>query len=318
MDIRQNIFSKNKIALWISGISSLLVIVYFYYILRGFGDKRAFSLLETLYNSWNEETRYEHGVMFPFIIIGIIAYQWKKIRLSAANADMRGLILIMIGGLLYILSHRVIQWRVGVGSLPFILTGLSYYLFGRKTAAILAFPFFYFWLSIPVPDIQQATGKLQIIATSISQMICSLFGVQTIAQGAQVFSTNNKWAPLMIDEGCSGIRSLMALMMISVAWGHLTDMPLWKKILFMLSAIPISIIGNGLRIASIFIIAEYGNAEFARKTWHDQSGLLLFYPISLLMLTMLHTLLEGRIPWKKKTVRRSVVSNVINENQIIP
>jgi hypothetical protein len=54
-----------------------------------------------------------------------------------------------------------------------------------------------------------------------------------------------------------------------------------------------------LRVTSIFVIAEYGDAKWARETWHDWSGLLLFYPISLAMLLALHSLLEGGLPWNR-------------------
>jgi exosortase/archaeosortase family protein len=91
-------------------------------------------------------------------------------------------------------------------------------------------------------------------------------------------------------------------------------MSLWKRGLLLISAIPLSIIGNGLRVASIFVVAEYGNQEFARKTWHDHSGLFLFYPISLLLMMGLHALLEGWRPWKKRTIKRTIV----HSNQSLP
>jgi exosortase/archaeosortase family protein len=116
---------------------------------------------------------------------------------------------------------------------------------------------------------------------------------------------------LEIAKGCSGIRSLMALMMISGAWACLADMALWKRALLFLSAIPLAILGNALRVVSIFVIAEYGDEKWARTTWHDWSGLLLFYPISLLLLLGIHSLLEGGLPWKKarrRELRRVVVA----------
>jgi exosortase len=142
----------------------------------------------------------------------------------------------------------------------------------------------------------------------ISQKLCTLFGVDTYAQGAKIFSTKGSWEPLEVDEACSGIRSLMALIMISSAWAYLAKMSLWKKAILLSSAIPLSIIGNGLRVSSIFIMAEYGNEQFARTTWHDNSGLLLFYPISLLLMMGLHTVLEGGLPWTKRKLKRTVIT----------
>lgn len=72
------------------------------------------------------------------------------------------------------------------------------------------------------------------------------------------------------------MRSLMALLMLSAAWAYLSDLKFWKKCVLFLSAIPLAVIGNGVRITSIVVMAEYGNPEFASKTWHDWSGLLFF------------------------------------------
>jgi exosortase/archaeosortase family protein len=104
----------------------------------------------------------------------------------------------------------------------------------------------------------------------------------------------------------------MALLMISSVWAYLARMSLWKKAILLSSAIPLSIIGNGLRVSSIFIMAEYGTEQFARTTWHDNSGLLLFYPISLLMMMGLHTILEGGLPWRHRKLVRTVVTQVNN------
>jgi exosortase/archaeosortase family protein len=144
-----------------------------------------------------------------------------------------------------------------------------------------------------------------------------LFGVETYVRGTDMFSADGKWAPLSIAGGCSGIRSLMALLMISAAWAYVAKVSLWKKAVLFLAAVPLAIIGNSLRVTSIFVIAEYGNPEWARSTWHDWSGLLLFYPFSLMLLLVLHSLLEGGLPWNKGTrlvTRRRVVQAPASSN----
>jgi exosortase/archaeosortase family protein len=93
--------------------------------------------------------------------------------------------------------------------------------------------------------------------------------------------------------------------MISAAWAYVAKISMWKKVVLFLSAFPLAILGNSLRVISIFVIAEYGDAHWARTTWHDWSGLLLFYPFSLLLLLVIHSLLEGGIPWKQRN-RRTV------------
>ena len=93
----------------------------------------------------------------------------------------------------------------------------------------------------------------------------------------------------------------MALLMISVAWAYLADkLALWKRALLALSAIPLSIVGNAFRVVSIFVCAEYINPAFAGKTWHDWSGLIFFFPATLIGLMLLHGILAGELPFIKK------------------
>lgn len=133
-----------------------------------------------------------------------------------------------------------------------------------QTARICAFPLLFFWLCIPLPSFQQATVELQIIATQFGHLGGSLFGVDTYLQGTNIRSTEGHWDAFNIAGGCSGMRSLMALIMLSAAWAYLSDLKFWKKCVLFLSAIPLAVIGNGVRIASIVVMAEYGDARGLR------------------------------------------------------
>jgi exosortase len=300
-----------SIARWVGAILSLLVITWFYGFFHAYGPNRVQSAIGILTSSWNSETDYEHGFMFPIIIVGLIIYRWKDLRAAAGTGDKLGLLSVILGAVLFMAAFRVIQWRVAVGSLPFVLWGSVWFLWGRQVAKILAFPLFFLWLSVPLPNFQQATVPLQLIATFLAHHGSALFGVNTVVDGTTILPVDSDWAPLSIAEGCSGIRSLMALIMISAAWAYLAKVSLWKKAVLFLAAFPLAILGNALRVTSIFVIAEYGDEVWARTTWHDWSGLLLFYPFTLMLLLGLHSILEGGLPWKRtrRTVRKVVVAN---------
>ena len=299
---------------WVGVLLAGLIIAWFFGGFGAYGPKRLQSVLGILVSAWNPETDYEHGFLFPIIIVGLLAYRWKDLKAKAGNGETLGLVPLFIGALLFLAAYRVIQWRVAVVAFPFVVWGSVWYLWGRKVAKITAFPLFFFWLSIPLPNFQQATVPLQIIATHLAHWGANLCGVGTYVQGTSIYSINQNWEPLSIAGGCSGIRSLMALLMISAAWAYIAKVSVWKKAVLFLSAIPIAIIGNALRLTSIFVIAEYGNAEWARTTWHDWSGLLLFYPFSLALLLGFHSLLEGGWPWRRRTVRKVVVAKPTSSN----
>jgi len=278
-----------------------LALIWFY----GFeGLGRGQTSFEWLWRAWNGETDYEHGPLFPLVIAGLIIYRCKSLKSAIGKGNGWGLAVVLFGALIYVAGIRTLQPRVTLGALPFLLWGSAYYLWGWRLARMLIFPLFFFWLAIPLPSFQQATTQLQLFATSMAHHGAGLFGVETVVQGTAISSVHGGWAPLEIAKGCSGIRSLMALLMISGAWAYVAKMAMWKRVLLFVSAFPLAILGNSLRVISIFVIGEYGNAHWARTTWHDWSGLLLFYPISLMMLLVIHSLLEGGLPWRNSNKRR--------------
>jgi len=296
---------------WLAAALSAGVLVWFFWMLPLFGAGRNMSALVWLNSTWNEWGGYEHGRLFPFLIAGLVLYRFKDLRAAAGQGSGWGLVAIGIGALCYAAAYRTLQPRVAVGGLPFLMWGAALYLWGWKVARILTFPLFFFWMAIPVPGLQQATTQLQLLATSLAHHGAGWCGVETYTQGTDILPVKGDWPPLSIAGGCSGINSLMALLMISTAWAYVAKIALWKKLVLCLSAVPLAILGNALRLTSIFVIAEYGDAKWARGTWHDWSGLLLFYPFSLVLLLCLHSLFEGGLPWKharRKQLRRVVVN----------
>lgn len=264
--------------------------------------------------AWNPETDYEHGWMVPLLAVYMLVHACGSLKGQKTTGSLKGLWLAAAGALLCVLAVRTQQGRVAIGALPFLLTGGVWCYWGGRSAARCAFPFFFLWLSIPLPGFQQATVGMQLLATQAAHWGAGLCGVETIVEGTNITSATGQWDTYSVAGGCSGMRSLMALVMVSIAWGYLADkLALWKRILLGLSAIPLSIVANAFRVSSIFVCAEYINPAFASKTWHDWSGLLFFFPASLLGLMLLHGVLAGEVPFLKR--RRTVVRRMNTSEQ---
>ncbi|MES2995276.1 MAG: exosortase/archaeosortase family protein [Verrucomicrobiota bacterium] len=295
---------------------SITLIGWFYLIVERYGGGRDQSAIEWLRSAWNSENDFEHGPLFPLVVLGMICFRFREMRATAGRGNSIGLWVVFAGILFYVAAYRTLQPRVAIGALPFLLWGGVLHLWGWRVARLAAFPLFFFWLAIPVPQVQQATVGLQILSAKMAHHGADLLGVETVLDGTRIASAGGKWEALEIAKGCSGIRSLMALLMISGAWAYVARIALWKKAVLFLAAFPLAVIGNVLRVVSIFVIAEHGDSHWARTTWHDWSGLLLFYPFSLFLLLCTHSLLEGGLPWRKptvKVVRRTVIADADGE-----
>lgn len=291
------------------------LLVWFYAGLHAYMEG-ADTAVSWLISAWNPATDYEHGWMVPLLAAYLLHHAWGRMQGIEFRASLHGLWLVVLGALLGLLAVRTHQGRVAIGALPFVLTGLVWCYWGRAAALKSTFPLFFLWMCVPLPAFQQATVGMQLLATQAAHWCAGICGVQTVVEGTNISSATGNWDAFNIAGGCSGMRSLMALVMISTAWGYLaSDLALWKRIVLAVSAIPLSIVANAFRVSSIFVFAEYVNPAFASKTWHDWSGLLFFFPASLVCLMLLHGLLAGELPFIK---RRKVVRRINNGKEEQP
>ena len=149
---------------------------------------------------------------------------------------------------------------------------------------------------------------MQIIATKIAYHISTILGADVIAGGTEIQSADGSWDALKIAEGCSGVRSLIALVFIASIYGYITQNKVWKLGVLIISSVPLAILANSLRVTTIVLMAEFWNAEFAAQTYHNFSG-FIFFPLGLLGLMLLGFFINSG--WKKKSV--TVTTNVISK-----
>ncbi len=305
--------SSSGLITWVGFAIFLTLVAYFYCC-----DRIAFAgntaTFAWLMATWQQESLgYEHGWMVPPIALYLLWHSCRGLKGISTNTSLHGFWLLIPGALLVLLASRTSQTRLAMAGLPFLLTGGIWYFFGKQVARRCAFPIFFLWLCVPLPGFQQATVWMQVLATKMAHWGAGLFGVETIVEGTNITSVDGSWDAFSIAGGCSGMRSLVALIMISAAWAYLaSSLALWKRATLALCAIPLAILANAFRVTSIFVFAQYVNPAFAGKTWHDWSGLLFFFPASLVGLTILHGLLAGEIPFLKK--RRVVVTRRATSN----
>ena len=249
----------------------------------------------------NAEKGISYGCFVAIISVVMFVYSLRSIRIHTPSPSLSGLSLTIFGALLCVASIRTQQPRLAWLAFPFLYGGMCWCYLGLYATRKTIFPLLYFWLAVPMPFLEQYTVGMQHISAQLSHWGAGLFGVETILEGTNVISADGSWDTFSIAGGCSGMRSLSVLLMLSLCWAYMADkLSLWKRIVLGLSAFPISILANSLRVTSIFVCAEYINANFAGKTWHDWSGLLLFFPASLICLAILHGLLAGEIFFLKK------------------
>lgn len=270
------------IALW---VSLALTFTGFFIMLPRFGATGLETAFAWLISNWSKENNYEHG----WLVVGVAGWLvWRALPGFRAarfqDNSVLGLSMVTFGVLIFLAGCRTIQPRVVVASAPVLILGGLVYVQGWARARHMVFPLSMFAFVIPMPGFQQATTGLQLIATKMAHYAAMPFGIETVLAGNKVYDPKGNWGSWEIDEGCSGIRSLVALMLVTYIYGMIVHKKWSERFIIFAACIPVAIVANAVRVTSILVVAKR-NLEFAKSTWHDYSGFLSFgAALSLLML----------------------------------
>ncbi|MCF8026422.1 MAG: exosortase/archaeosortase family protein [Desulfobacteraceae bacterium] len=228
-----------------------------------------------LWHTWMNNANNSHGVLVPVISAVLI---WSK-REQLVGAPIRvsnyGALLLAASLGIYLLvlaGHVAVAQRAMI---VFTLMGLVLFNFGRDVFKILAFPLAYLLFMIPVPiSIYNLIAfPLQLFVTDVSRVIIQTVQIPVFQEGNMLYFAQ---AQLEVAEACSGIRSMTAFVMLGVLFAYLMDKGWLRRGILVLSAIPLAVAVNILRVAGTGILAHFYGEQVARGFLHEFSGLIVF------------------------------------------
>jgi exosortase len=98
---------------------------------------------------------------------------------------------------------------------------------------------------------------------------------------------------LEVADACSGIRSLISLLALAVAYAFFLKITPLRRTLLILAAIPIAIFTNALRVIGTGLLAQYWGAKAAEGFFHEFAGMAVFV-LAIVLLVSLGACLSGR------------------------
>lgn len=225
----------------------------------------------SMYGSWFDEKAYmEHGIL----VIPAAAYMaWtKKDELKAVprQPSAWGTFLLFWGALQAILGLAA-QW-IWVGRMAFLvsLVGCIVAVFGWRMVRELIYPLCTLLLMVAPPTFLFArlTLSLQLLASRLGESCLEALGYSVLREGNILELVGIK---LSVEEACSGIRSLMAIIFMCVLYNYFFVRGWSMKALILVMAIPIAILGNAVRIVATGIASQY-NPALVQGAAHEAFG----------------------------------------------
>jgi exosortase len=250
------------------------------------------SIMVWAWEHWLPRINQEYGKLVIPISLALVWYHRKQIGSAGKGHSNWGLLSVCVGLLFVLLGVRAVEPRITMFSIPFLIFGGVLFLWGREVARILAFPIGFLWFMIPVGALQQTTFRLQFLITGAMQVLCPLVGVHINIVGTTLSEVSGAWG-FDIAEGCSGIRSLVAIIMLTAIYAHVFEKVWWKQVVLVGFSVGFAIIANIGRVFTILLIARMGYPKLAGGIYHEYSGFISF-PVALLAMLVCHKLLNLR------------------------
>ena len=229
----------------------------------------------SLIAQWSADDNYSHGF---FVVPLALYFAWER-RAAFAKAPVRpgptGLLLIA-GSLLVwaagMLGSELFLTRV---SMIGVIAGAIWFVWGYPRARIMAFPVLFLLLMIPLPSIlfNQLAFPLQLVASQVGETAITTAGVPVLREGNVLHLPART---LEVAEACSGIRSLVSLLMLAIVLGYFSEPRTPARVVLAVSAIPIAILANAARVAGTGLAAEWVSPAAAEGFFHTFSGWLVF------------------------------------------
>lgn len=241
------------------------------------------STIAELVYIWRTNDQYSHGFLVPAFSLFLLWLRRDKLDWEALRPGLiLGSLLLAFG--LALRLAGVYWFYLTFDSLAIVpcVAGVCW-LLGGWAACRWAWPaILYLMFMIPLPyRLSTAlSAPLQSLATTVSTFLMQTIGLPALSEG-NVIVLNE--ARLNVVEACSGLRMLMVFVALSAAMALLARRPLLDKILLLVSAIPIAVVSNILRITATGILHETTNSETANVFFHDLGGWLMM-PLGLLFL----------------------------------
>jgi exosortase len=247
-----------------------------------------------LWTMWSTNDNYSHGPLVPLVSLALVAARRGRLRGLPRAGEWRGLALVAPACALQVLGVRADVLTLQGWSFVVMLFGLALTLLGGRLTRVLAFPIAYlvFMLTFPPIVMNGLSFALKEVAVRTAAHAAELLGVTLQRSGMTLWLAGGA---LEIENPCSGLRSLLAMLATGVLFASLLPSGWGRRVLLVLLAVPMAMAGNALRITLLVLMAHYVGIKQALGTFHDVSGYLT-YGLSLAGLLAAWALLRPRRP----------------------
>jgi exosortase len=273
----------------------------------------AWPTLIKLVHVWNVDPDYSHGFLVipaSLVFCGVAWNRWQAQRQTQVKASPAprsgGLVTggaeIVLGLLLHWVGLLFDVPLVDVVGLICLLRGTVLLVAGEEFNRAMAFPVLFLIFMAPLPPSMQQSIALfmQQMVAIVSAGILDLFNMRVFREGYIIHLAHEGAGTLRMEvgEACSGMRSMTALLALSLAIAFLLNGSRGYWWLLALCGLSAAIVANIIRVVMCAPIMVFLGKQYAEGTYHQAHGLVLEGAAAVVLVIVAFALLKFTSPAK--------------------
>jgi exosortase A len=129
---------------------------------------------------------------------------------------------------------------------------------GARMTRAIAFPLAFLLFAVPVGDF--LVPPLMEFTADFTVAMVRLTGIPIYRDGQMISLPSGEWS---VVEGCSGIRYLIAALVLGTLYAYLTYRSPRRRLIFVAVSLIVPVLANGLRAFLIVMIGHYSDMQYA-------------------------------------------------------
>lgn len=227
---------------------------------------------------WIRSETFTHGFVIVPICLWLVWRQRETIAAVPAKPWWPGLALVFAAGALWFVTSVADVLGVKQFALVFMLQAAIVTVLGMRIARAAFFPLAFLLFAVPfgeifVPTLIEWTANFTVAALRLS-------GVPVYREANLFIIPSGAWS---VVEACSGIRYIIASVMIGTIYAALAYRSTPRRVMFMAAAILVPIVANWLRAYMIVMLGHLSNNKLAVGVDHIIYGWVFFGLVMLLL-----------------------------------
>ncbi len=266
-----------------------------------------FPVLAEMVLVWMTDSYAVHGLFVPAFSAYFFLLERDRLREVAAQGDRSWLVVMLLAlSLLAVGRWGDSLFLKGV-SIVVAVAGVVLWRFGLRFLKQAVFPVGFLLFMVPLPRlvVNAVTLDLQLFAAGFAAGTLQLLNVPVYLNGVLIELPT---MTLEVAEICNGLRFLTALVVLTVAFAHISQRSLPRKLILVAATIPIAILANAVRVAIIAAGGYYVGPEVTSGPVHHIIGKGVWFMTLIPLVAMGLLLRRGRadlssVPSVEKALR---------------